>query len=146
MESYAAQYRVRFHLQVDGNLPVINSDDKQLKQVLLNIIKNGIESMPEGGDIHIRTYQKTEGHLCISVEDQGFGIEKEKLEKIGKVFYTTKENGTGLGLMITYKIIKEHQGSIAIQSNMGIGTKVEIFLPTVSCARENIFQKSVLVA
>ncbi len=131
MESYAAQYRVRFHLQVDGNLPVINGDDKQLKQVLLNIIKNGIESMPEGGDIHIRAYQKTEGHLCISVEDQGFGIEKEKLENIGKAFYKIKENGTGLGLMITYKIIKEHQGNIAIQSSMGIGTKVEIFLPTV---------------
>ncbi|WP_270606273.1 MULTISPECIES: ATP-binding protein [Bacillus] len=131
MESYAAQYRVRFHLQVDGNLPVINGDDKQLKQVLLNVIKNGIESMPEGGDIHIRAYQKTEGQLCMSVEDQGFGIEKEKLEKIGKAFYTTKENGTGLGLMITYKIIKEHQGSIAIQSSVGLGTKVEISLPTV---------------
>lgn len=130
MESYAAQYRVRFHLQVDGNLPVINGDDKKLKQVLLNIIKNRIESMPKAGDIHIRAYQKTEGHLCMFVEDQGFGIEKEKLEKIGKAFYTTKENGTGLGLMITYKIIEEHQGSIAIQSSMGIGTKVEIFLPT----------------
>ncbi|EJS64263.1 two-component sensor histidine kinase [Bacillus cereus] len=131
MESYATQYRVKFHLQIDGNVPVINGDDKQLKQVLLNIIKNGIESMPEGGDIHIRVYEKTEGHLCISVEDQGFGIDNEKLEKVGKAFYTTKENGTGLGLMITYKIIKEHQGSIAIQSSMGIGTKVEIFLPTV---------------
>lgn len=131
MESYATQYRVKFHLQVDGNLPVINGDDKQLKQVLLNIIKNGIESMPDGGDIHIRAYPKTGEYLCISVEDQGFGIENEKLEKIGKAFYTTKENGTGLGLMITYKIIKEHQGSIAIQSSMGIGTKVEISLPTV---------------
>ncbi|MFL0491557.1 MULTISPECIES: ATP-binding protein [Bacillus] len=131
MESYATQYKVKFHLQVEGNLPVINGDDKQLKQVLLNIIKNGIESMPEGGDIHIRVYQKTKGYLCISVEDQGFGIENEKLEKIGKAFYTTKENGTGLGLMITYKIIKEHQGSIAIQSSMGVGTKVEISLPTV---------------
>ncbi len=67
----------------------------------------------------------------MSAEDQGFGIEKEKLEKVGQAFYTTKENGTGLGLMITYKIIKEHQGSIAIQSSVGIGTKVEMSLPTV---------------
>ncbi|MBJ8052153.1 two-component sensor histidine kinase [Bacillus cereus] len=131
MESYATQYKVKFHLQVDGNLPVINGDDKQLKQVLLNIIKNGIESMPEGGDIQIRAYEKAGENLCISVEDQGFGIENEKIEKIGKAFYTTKENGTGLGLMITYKIIEEHQGSIAIQSSMGVGTKVEIYLPTV---------------
>ncbi|HDR7667658.1 Uncharacterized protein BCZB5J_00392 [Bacillus cereus] len=64
--------------------------------------------------------------MCISVEDQGFCI-----EKVGKAFYTTKENSTErLGLMVTYKIIKEHQGITAIQSSMGIGTKVEIFLPT----------------
>ncbi|EOO12226.1 MULTISPECIES: ATP-binding protein [Bacillus cereus group] len=131
MESYAAQYKVKFHLQVDGNLPVINGDDKQLKQVLLNIIKNGIESMPGGGNIQIMAYEKAGDNLCISVEDQGIGIENEKIEKIGKAFYTTKENGTGLGLMITYKIIEEHQGSIAIESSMGIGTKVEIYLPTV---------------
>ncbi|PFI40774.1 two-component sensor histidine kinase [Bacillus cereus] len=131
MESYATQYKVKFHLQVDGNLPGINGDDKQLKQVLLNIIKNGIESMPKGGDIQIRAYKKVGENLCISIEDQGFGIENEKIEKIGKAFYTTKENGTGLGLMITYKIIEEHQGSIAIQSSMGVGTKVEIYLPTV---------------
>ncbi|MBJ7984199.1 ATP-binding protein [Bacillus cereus] len=131
MESYATQYKVKFHLQVDGNLPVINGDDKQLKQVLLNIIKNGIESMPEGGNIQIHAYGKAGENLCISVEDQGFGIENEKIEKIGKAFYTTKENGTGLGLMITYKIIEEHQGSIVIQSSMGVGTKVEIYLPTV---------------
>ena len=131
MESYATQYKVKFHLQVDGNLPVINGDDKQLKQVLLNIIKNGIESMPEGGNIQIQAYEKAGENLCISVEDQGLGIENEKIEKIGKAFYTTKENGTGLGLMITYKIIEEHQGSIAIESSMGIGTKVEIYLPTV---------------
>ncbi|VXC06426.1 Sporulation kinase [Bacillus mycoides] len=131
MESYATQYKVKFNLQVDGNLPVINGDDKQLKQVLLNIIKNGIESMPGGGNIRILAYEKAGENLCISVEDQGLGIETEKIEKIGKAFYTTKENGTGLGLMITYKIIEEHQGSIAIESSMGIGTKVEIYLPTV---------------
>ncbi|PGA06881.1 ATP-binding protein [Bacillus mycoides] len=131
MESYATQYKVKFNLQVDGNLPVINGDDKQLKQVLLNIIKNGIESMPGGGNIRILACEKAGENLCISVEDQGLGIENEKIEKIGKAFYTTKENGTGLGLMITYKIIEEHQGSIAIESSMGIGTKVEIYLPTV---------------
>ncbi|MBT2578270.1 two-component sensor histidine kinase [Bacillus sp. ISL-8] len=131
MESYATQYKVKFNLQVDGNLPVINGDDKQLKQVLLNIIKNGIESMPGGGNIQILAYEKAGENLCISVEDQGLGIENEKIEKIGKAFYTTKENGTGLGLMITYKIIEEHQGSIAIESSIGIGTKVEIYLPTV---------------
>ncbi|PFB24947.1 ATP-binding protein [Bacillus cereus] len=114
--------------------------------MLLNIIKNGIESMPEGGDIYIQAYQKTEGNLCMSVEDQGFSIEKEKLEKVGKAFYTTKENSTErLGLMVTYKIIKEHQGSTAIPSSMGIGKKVEFFYRQHNVLEENIFQKSVLV-
>lgn len=59
------------------------------------------------------------------------GIENEKLEKIGKAFYTTKQNGTGLRLAITYKIIEEYQGNVAIQSSVEIGTKVEIFLMIV---------------
>ncbi len=96
MESYASQYKVKVYLQIDGNLPVINGDDKQLKQVLLNIIKNGIESMPEGGDIHIRAYEKTKGYLCIAVEDQGFGIEAGKLEKIGKAFTQRRRMVQGL--------------------------------------------------
>ncbi|EJS63547.1 hypothetical protein ICW_05341 [Bacillus wiedmannii] len=97
--------------------------------------------MPEGGDIHIRAYQKTERHLCIPVEDQGFGI-----EKVGKAFYTTKENSTErLGLMVTYKIIKEHQGSTAIPSSMGIGKKWKFFYRQHNVLEENIFQKSVLV-
>lgn len=131
MESYAIQYNVKIHVQIDGDLPTINGDEKQLKQVLLNILKNGIESMLEGGNLKIHAYKTTEGNLCICIEDQGCGMDNEKIKKLGKAFYTTKENGTGLGLMITYKIIEEHQGNINIQSNIGIGTKVEITLPTI---------------
>ena len=69
MESYATQYRVQLHLQVDGNVSAINGDDKQLTQVLLNIIKNGIESMLEGGDVHIRVYEKTE--FLLKIKDLG---------------------------------------------------------------------------
>lgn len=60
-----------------------------------------------------------------------FGMENEKLDKIGKAFYTTKQNGTGLRLVITYKVIEEYQGSVVIQSSVEIGTKVEIFLMIV---------------
>ncbi|PJZ23876.1 sensor histidine kinase [Bacillus tropicus] len=72
-------------------------------------------------------------------------MENEKLDKIGKDFYTTKENGTGFGLAITYEIIEGYQGSIAIQSSVEIGTGVEIFYRQHSVLEENIFQKSVLV-
>ncbi|KEK24402.1 ATP-binding protein [Bacillus gaemokensis] len=131
MESYAIQYNVKMHVQADGVLPNINGDEKQLKQVLLNILKNGIESMQGGGNLTIHAYKTIEEKLCISIEDQGCGMDKEQIKKLGKAFYTTKENGTGLGLMITYKIIEEHQGNIDIQSNIGIGTKVEMNFPTI---------------
>ncbi|KFN03073.1 two-component sensor histidine kinase [Bacillus clarus] len=130
MESYASQYKVKIYMQADSGLLTVNGDDKQLKQVLLNILKNGIESMPDGGNINVHAYKTIGENLCVCIEDQGSGIESEKIGKLGKAFYTTKENGTGLGLMITNKIIEEHQGSINIQSSIGIGTKVEIQLPT----------------
>ncbi|MDM5153191.1 ATP-binding protein [Bacillus sp. DX1.1] len=131
MESYAMQYAVNIHIQTDEPLPHINGDEKQLKQVLLNLMKNGIESMMNGGNLNVHAYKTGEGHLCICIQDEGCGMDREKIKKIGEAFYTTKENGTGLGLMITYKIIEEHQGDIKIESNVGVGTKVEIILPII---------------
>lgn len=79
--------------------------------------------MREGGDIHIRVYEKTEGYECIYI----LGWKTRSY----KAFYSTKQNGTGLRLAITYKIIEEYQGKVAIQSSVEIGTKVEIFLMIV---------------
>ena len=65
----------------------------------------------------------------ISIQDEGIGIPKDKIKKLGEPFYTTKENGTGLGLMVSYRIIEEHKGSIQIESEEGIGTTFKIVLP-----------------
>lgn len=103
-------------------------DPLQLKQVLLNIILNAVQAMPEGGEISVMTCNKDEG-IEISISDSGTGILEEERQKIFQPFYTTKKDGTGLGLSISYGIIKEHGGEIFVESKLGKGTTFRIFLP-----------------
>lgn len=101
----------------------------QLKQVFLNILKNAIESMPGGGDIRIGLRLEENGECLVSIEDQGCGIPEEHLQRLGQPFYSLKEKGTGLGLMISHKIIKQYHGRIAYRSKVGEGTRIDIWLP-----------------
>ncbi|SFJ16236.1 PAS domain S-box-containing protein [Paenibacillus sp. UNC496MF] len=101
----------------------------QLKQVFLNILKNAIESMPGGGDIRIGLRLEENGECLVSIEDQGCGIPEEHLQRLGQPFYSLKEKGTGLGLMISHKIIKQYHGRIAYRSKVGLGTRIDIWLP-----------------
>lgn len=119
------QIRTLFHEDV----PCIKSEQNQLKQVFANIIKNAIESMSQGGEITILLKRLTPNNILIRFSDQGCGIPRDRIPKLGEPFYTTKEKGTGLGLMVSYKIIEEHQGKIYINSQMGKGTTVDIILP-----------------
>lgn len=106
-------------------------DQIQLKQAIMNVLQNAVESMTTGGYIDISVQWIKKKKVSIQILDQGCGMKREEIVKLGEAFYTTKEKGTGLGLMITYKIIEEHQGDIKIESNVGIGTKVEIILPII---------------
>jgi signal transduction histidine kinase len=115
---------------MEGPLSPIDCDGKQLKQVFINIIKNAIEAMPEGGKIKIHIKVSNERKMLISIEDEGCGIEEENILNIGEPFYTTKKDGTGLGLMVTNQIIKDHKGEFNIQSRLEKGTRVEVVLPT----------------
>lgn len=101
----------------------------QLKQVFLNILKNAIEAMPGGGEIQIGLLLDASGECLISIQDQGCGIPKEHFHRLGQPFYSLKEKGTGLGLMISHKIIKQYHGRIAYQSKVDVGTRIEIRLP-----------------
>ncbi|HJV45085.1 MAG TPA: HAMP domain-containing sensor histidine kinase, partial [Bacillota bacterium] len=103
-------------------------DENSLKQVFINLIKNSLEAMQDGGYVHLITKREND-KIVIQVVDQGCGIPKDKLTLIGKPFYTTKENGTGLGMMISYNIIEQHQGQIHIQSEIEQGTTFTITLP-----------------
>lgn len=88
----------------------INGDQNQLKQVFINLIKNAVESMPDGGTVHI-IMTEDEYSVNVTVKDEGDGIPENVLKRIGEPFLTTKEKGTGLGLMVTFNLIKNHQGA-----------------------------------
>lgn len=113
-----------------GQLPIIQADHNQIKQVLLNMINNAIHAMPDGGTLTIRTGIFDKDHIYIDVEDTGCGISPEILPKIFEPFFTTKkEKGTGLGLSISYRIIESHGGRIEVKSEVNRGTKFTVILP-----------------
>jgi len=103
-------------------------DHNKIKQVLINVIKNSIESIEENGIIKINTYKNSK-YIIIEVIDNGIGMEKETLERITEMFFTTKKNGTGLGVALSKEIIKAHNGKILYESEINSGTKVTIKLP-----------------
>jgi two-component system, sporulation sensor kinase E len=100
-----------------------------MKKVFINIIKNAIEVMPKGGYITVSLQACRDNKIKVSIRDEGSGIPGHKIKKLGEPFYTTKERGTGLGLMVTYKIIEEHKGTIEVESKLGKGTVFHIYLP-----------------
>ncbi len=119
-------------LQVDYG-PVdlfVLCDENQLKQVFINFLKNAIEAMPDGGLMRIHMSASKTGECIVRFADQGGGIPEEVLQKLGEPFYTTKESGTGLGLMVTKRIVEQHGGDIRFSSKLGEGTTVEVTLPS----------------
>ncbi|PAE44511.1 ATP-binding protein [Bacillus sp. 7884-1] len=123
---------VQIFVEFESELPRISCEENQLKQVLLNLLKNAIEAMPSGGNIDVKVKVKEEGKISILITDQGIGIPKERIPTLGEPFYTTKEKGTGLGLMTCYKIIESHNGELTIESEINEGTTIEIILPTIT--------------
>lgn len=100
----------------------------QLKQVFVNFLKNAIESMPNGGNVHIQVQQIENRRVMITFADEGIGIEEELMQFLGTPFYTTKDKGIGLGLTVSNKIILEHNGTMKIDSQIGKGTRVSVEL------------------
>lgn len=100
----------------------------QLKQVFVNFLKNAIESMPNGGNVHIQVQQIENRRVIITFADEGIGIEEELKQYLGTPFYTTKDKGIGLGLTVSNKIILEHNGTMKIDSQIGKGTTVSVEL------------------
>ncbi|WP_276357067.1 ATP-binding protein [Cohnella caldifontis] len=103
-------------------------DENKLKQAFINFVKNAIEAMPDGGTLRIRA-ENERTRLRIEIRDDGVGIPEDKLKLLGSPFYTTKENGTGLGFMVSRKIIEDHQGRLAVTSAVGQGTAISLLLP-----------------
>jgi len=110
------------------NVPQINGDANQLKQAFYNLVRNAVQAMPSGGKLTIRC-SADDSFVMLSVSDSGCGIKPENMQKIFKPFFTTKNAGTGLGLMIVERIVREHGGALAVDSRENAGTTFTISLP-----------------
>lgn len=129
MESQANLNNVSIELDLPKEAISMYCDENQLKQVFINMLKNSIEAMPRGGIIRVQIARKQASAVEIVIRDEGSGIPEDKLGNLGQPFYTTKDKGTGLGLMISYNIIRNHQGHVSVQSSAGAGTVFTITLP-----------------
>jgi len=126
--------RIQIVLNLAENLPLVNFDERLMKQALLNLIQNAIAAMGEGGKLTVTT-EGSEGELRINIADTGEGIPEENLSKIFEPYFTTKKNGSGLGLTMVFKIIKEHEGEINVRSRKGEGSVFFITLPIPQISR-----------
>jgi two-component system sporulation sensor kinase A len=129
METKAVMNNVQFRYSEPEDRLELECDENQLKQVFINIMQNAIEAMPRGGYLTIRTDRPAPDRLYLSITDQGCGIPEERIARLGEPFYSSKEKGTGLGLMVSYQIIQKHQGMIHVSSKLNEGTTFEITLP-----------------
>lgn len=115
----------------EADIPHVRCDNNQIKQVLVNLLKNAIEAIVAGGNVYIHFYRQADC-TCISIRDTGPGMPQEHLARLGEPFFSTKSTGTGLGLMVCYRIIEAHRGKLHIDSMLGQGTTVEIALPSAA--------------
>jgi len=136
VDTQAIISKVTINTTFESEIPLIECDDNQVKQVFINVLKNAIEAMPEGGDIIITVKMAAQDRVLVRIADKGCGIPEERVAKLGEPFYTTKEKGTGLGLMVSCKIIENHRGSFSVNSQLGEGTVVEIVLPVCQNSNE----------
>ncbi|MEH7415250.1 PAS domain S-box protein [Neobacillus drentensis] len=128
VQSEAKLEQKGLYLEVYQPILSIMGDSHSLTEVFLNILENALESLSKEGQVQISVMSDNTG-VTVKFEDNGCGIPKDRLSKLGEPFYSTKERGTGLGLMTCYRIIEAHQGRIHIESEEGSGTTVTIWLP-----------------
>ena len=128
LEPLAMKHGVQLERNLDEKEFVLNTDRNQLKQALVNLIKNAIEATPESGSVTVQ-YNLENTHASILISDTGKGMTQEQLSRIGTLFYTTKEKGTGLGTSVSLRIIETMNGKVTYSSKVGVGTQVKMILP-----------------
>jgi PAS domain S-box-containing protein len=120
---------VRFDLKLDPSLYPITADEELLRQAFLNILLNACQAMPDGGTIRVATALEQGECVRVAIADEGTGIPSEDLDKIFRLYYTTKPEGSGIGLSMVYRIVQLHDGSIDVTSEVGHGTALTVRLP-----------------
>lgn len=124
------QTKVKVKIDLRADMPAMPLDPDQMKQAMYNLIRNASQAMPKGGTLTI-SGSYTDFEIRLSFEDTGKGISAEQMGKLFQPFSTTRPTGTGLGLLIVRRIIREHGGEIDIESRVGQGTRVSLWLPLV---------------
>jgi signal transduction histidine kinase len=134
VEERLSQHCVHVVAEHDEDLPHIHGDSDLMMQVLLNLVLNAVQAMPEHGTLRVAAAREGEQHIRLTVADTGHGIPPDVLPKIFEPFVTTKERGkgTGLGLTVVLSIVQEHGGSITVDSTPGQGTTFTLLLPRVA--------------
>ncbi len=132
--------KVRVKTSFAANVPQTLMDAAQIKQAFINLVKNAMQAMPRGGNLLLQT-ALADNSIRTVIEDSGTGIAPEHLGKIFDPYFTTREDGSGLGLMMTYRIVKEHGGDIEVKSVPGKGTAFAVLLPLRSLAPKMLTER-----
>jgi signal transduction histidine kinase len=129
----AMMARVTLHIQTAEELPPVSVDSEQIKQVLLNLVINAVQAMPDGGQATLRA-RRDGDWILMEVEDEGIGIPPDDFERVFDPFFTTRNHGTGLGLSIAYQIVSQHGGHISARRNPQRGMTFTVTLPLTTAA------------
>lgn len=127
MSSYAMMSK-NISFEADIKQVYLRANNNELKQVLINIVKNGIEAMKNGGALTIKLYKEA-AFGVFEIADTGIGMTEDELSRLGTAFYSLKEKGTGIGLMVCYQMIDQMKGKIEVSSRKGVGTTFKVFIP-----------------
>jgi two-component system NtrC family sensor kinase len=131
VRNQASFQNITIRTELDPDLPPVLADADQMRQVVLNIILNAADVMPQGGNLRIRSCMETgSSRVMLKITDTGPGIPAEIQDKLFEPFFTTKKTGTGLGLAIAYGIMERHKGELKLESSLGHGATVSVILPT----------------
>ena len=128
-------HNISIHQEFDESIPNCQVDSREIKQLFLNLFKNAIEAMPQGGKLRIKTHltlkdlPKNEKRVLVEISDTGVGISETEMQYIFRPFYSTKPKGTGLGLSFCRRVVEEHGGEISVKSQVGKGTTFIVTLP-----------------
>jgi signal transduction histidine kinase len=126
----AQKRSVQLSLECESYPAMIRGDSDLLKQAFLNLLRNGMEAMPDGGRLSLRIIREAEVYR-VEIEDAGMGIPEASRAKVFQLYFTTKQQGSGIGLAITYRVAQLHNGSIDFRSEPGKGTTFELKFPAL---------------
>ncbi|PFA63092.1 hypothetical protein CN378_18840 [Bacillus sp. AFS015802] len=128
IQSFSLNQQIEFKSDIEEGC-WLEANPQKLNQALINILKNAVESMPQGGIVWTSCRQTDDGHIRLTIKDQGIGMSQKQVERLGSPYYSLKEKGTGLGMMVSYQIIRSFKGQIKVESEEGVGTEFIIEFP-----------------